>query len=216
MKKAKGIIVGILLFVLVIAYLYMFFLPGIWHGNAFLYKKNAETYTGADFRHNYVLRRSITDESIDIIFTVDEKKVEYQILQNVEIRGRAFAIVIYKNGRQVVANTPVYDGQYYMLTDSSGNLYEVNSSGVILITGEGFPTYTQIVNWSLQESTVLRGNLQIFYVLIAAVVLLCLSYLLPRLLQASPHSGFANRAKRLRPILWGVTVILAVLSFIIH
>ena len=216
MKKAKGIIVGILLFVFVIAYLYMFFLPGIWHGNAFLYKKNDETYTGADFKHNYVLRRSITDESIDIIFTVDEKKVEYQIHQNVEIGGRVFAIVISKNGRQVFSNSPVYDGQYYMLTDWSGNFYEVNSSGVILITGEGFPTYTQIVNWSLQESTVLRGNLQIFYILIAAVVLLCLSYLLPRLLQASPHSGFAHKAKGLRPILWGATVILAVLSFVIH
>lgn len=215
MKKNKGlrvILVSILILVLMITYLYVFFLPGVWHGNAFLYKKSDGIYMGSDLKHSFAMQRIPTEKGTDFSFTVDEKTEKYRVVHNAEEPY----LQIYKNNTIVYEGTAVYNGHQYMLKGADNNLLEMGTSGVILITEESFPTRTQFVNWSLIEGNDIRGNIVIFYILIAAVVLLCLSYLLPRLLQASPHSGFANRAKRLRPILWGATVLLAALSFVIH
>ncbi len=212
-KKKFMIPMGILLLALIISYVYIFFLPGVWHGNAFLYKKSDGTFAGSDLQHKYVMQRIPTEVGTDFFFTVDGKTEQYRFCYNAE----APILHIYKDGMITFEGNVVYNGSGYMLKDADQNLLEIGVSGVILITEEAFPTYTKLLNWSLSsEEYDIRGNIVIFYILIAAVVCLCLSYLLPRLLQASPHSGFAHRAKRLRPILWGATVILAVLSLIIH
>ena len=177
-----------------------------------MYKKSDGTFAGSDLQHRYIMQRTPVTEGMDFSFTVDEKTEQYRVIHNAEEPY----LQIYKNNAIVYEGTAVYDGHQYMLKGADNNLIEIGASGVILVTEASFPTYTQLVNWSLIEENDIRGNIVIFYILIAAVALLCLSYLLPKILQASPHSGFAHRAKGLRPILWGATALLAVLSLIIH
>lgn len=205
---------SILFLVFIIIYLFVFFSHGVWHGDTFLYKKSNGLFVGSNIGHNYAMQMTSTTGGMDFSFTVDEKAEQYRVLHNAEYPY----VQIFKNSMIVYEGHAIYDGHQYILTDADDNLLEIGESGVILITEDSFPTYSQLLNWSLSEEYEIRGNMVIFYILIAVIVFLGLSFFLPKLSQLISRSYLACKVtqKRLQRILCGAIVILVPLSFILH
>ena len=206
MKNRKylcRVLISILLFVFIAGYLLMFFWPGVWYGDVFLYKKSDNVYAGSTLSQGYTIQRIPTSEGADFIFSVEDKTQQYRILNGAPLQ-------IYENDALVYEGTAVYDGDQYILKATDGNLMEIGTSGVIMVAEDGFPTCSQLVNWSFRERDSIRGNLIIFCILIAVMVLLSLTYILPGLIKS------ASIKKYLHSVLWIVILILVPLSFLVH
>ena len=206
--------VGIILTILVIAYLLAFFSPGLWYGNTFLQKKSSNTFIGASLSHDYTMQMTAIANGTEFLFTVDKTPVQYRVLHN----DNAPWLQIYENNALVYEGTAVYDGNQYMLQDDNGNLLEIDTSGVILKRADSFPTCSQLVNWSLMETYDVRGNAVILYILIAAVALLCLNYVLSKVLHPVSYGSPTPQTmqKFAQRILCCIILILALLGFFVH
>ena len=195
----------IFVIILLIAYLYIFFLPGVWYGNTFLYQRSNGTFIGSDIHHNYELQSTQTEKGMDFSFTVDGTTAQYQVIHNEENPH----LQIYQNNHLVFEGHAVFDGYRYMLSDDNNNILELDTPE----REDGYPTYTQLLNWSLITAYAIRGNMTLLYILITVSVLLGLSYILPKFLHSAAYQRIQ---KTVRLILWAAILILIPLSFIIH
>ena len=78
--KKQCVIIGIIFaVVLFVIYLRALFLPGLWHGDAFLHKQEDGSFKGLDYYAQYDMTIKPTDYGTDIDFTVNNKVNHYQI-----------------------------------------------------------------------------------------------------------------------------------------
>ncbi len=215
-KVPFTVIAIILLSALAITYLYLFFSPGLWYGDVFLYKKSAGSYSGWEISGEYVLTTTTTDQGMDFSFAADGKTAQYRLVYSPEEHSHRDAVYIYKNGTLIFEGHPEFDGKYYWASDKNNQLVDVSTSGLVLQGADGFPTCSQLLNWYFKEDMPIRGNLAFFYVFIAAVTLLCLSYL-PKLIlrQETVNKGIFTM-KTIRMFLVTSIPVWMLLSFIVR
>jgi len=212
-RYLRRIPISILLVVLIVAYLLAFFWPGVWHGNTFLYQKDDSTFVSYSLLRDYTMQKIPTASGTDFSFAVDNKTEQYRVVHN----ENAPLVQIYKNDIVICEGAAIYDGKQYMLKDDDGNLLEMGTSGVILITEDCFPSCSQLVNWSLIDTYAPRGNFALMYILLIVAVLLCLCYVIPKYSRDYESDKPTTVVhKYLRWSLWAAVVLLALLSLFIH
>ncbi len=172
--KKKCIIAGVVLLIgLLIIYLRTLFLPGLWHGDTFLYKQDDGSFAGSDVFAEYKMTIKPADYGTDIDFSVNNKTNLYQI--KYDKRDFKRSVEVLENGNVICRGKALgQDGDYIVIDDETG------SSDVIVVRVENetpteeelFPGYTDLYNWSVNEKYDTRGEpWAIAYIVLLALIL---------------------------------------------
>ena len=187
--KKPCVIAGIVLAVVLLAiYLRAMFLPGLWHGDAFLYKQDDGSFAGSDIYAEYKMNIRPADYGTDIDFSVNDKTNHYQVKcdkddpnRNVEVLENG--IVICK-GKALGA-----ENDWYVLDDDSGFTDEiiVRVGNEVPTEQELFPGYTRLYNWSANEDYDTRGNPGMLFLIALFSIILFLDIKFPMLFWILEH-----------------------------
>ncbi|MBO5019914.1 MAG: hypothetical protein J6D52_04535 [Clostridia bacterium] len=187
--KKPCIIVGIVLAVVLLAvYLRAMFLPGLWYGDAFMYKQDDGSFAGSDIYAEYKMNINPADYGTDIDFSVNNKTNHYQIkydkndpYRNVEVLENGTVIC---KGKALGA-----EGNYFVFDDESGSADEIS----IRVGNEApteeelYPGYTRLYNWSVNEDYDTRGNPGMLILIVLFALILFLDIKFPMLFWILEH-----------------------------
>lgn len=172
-KKQCIIALGIIAVILAVLYFRALFLPGLWHGDTFLYKQADGSFTGSDFYGDYKMVIKEAEFGTDIEFSVNDKTNNYQVLfEEYDFERK---VEVLENGNTICKGKAMDLGGYYVVFDD-----ETGSSDVISIRVEDeipdeeelFPTCSRLYTWSVSDKTDIRGNLyMVFLILIFGIIL---------------------------------------------
>lgn len=177
-KKVCVIIGIVLILALSVLYLYAMLLPGVWHGDAFLYRQKDGSFAGSEtyghyYKMNYKMNIEKTDDGADVSFSVNDTKREYDIIHNTNDIDRS--VKIFENGELVFEGRAHDRGGEYLLLDEN---YDMADSIRIYVDNqvpdeeELFPGYTRLYNWSIAEKYDIRGNpAALFVILLFGIIL---------------------------------------------
>ncbi len=163
---AGGAIIAVCLFVI---YLWAMLLPGLWHGDAFLYRQEDGSFIGSDAYADYKMTITPKEYGTDIDFSLNDKKFYYQLKYD----GKGKAQVL-QNGEIIFDGDAFRSGDGWILLDESEELLDVviNHYGTTPAEEELLPNRTMLYNWAVAEDLDTRGEpAMIFIILLFAVVL---------------------------------------------
>lgn len=221
MKKHKDLLIIILISALAAVYIYAFFLPGIWHNNAFLYKKNGE-FSGSDKYAEYTVSVDKTDSGAKIEFSLNGEQHSYEVADSEKPHAE-----IYEDGKSIYSGDVIDIGGKYIFTGADGTKdgLSVGVGGEAPKKEDLLPSLTELYTWS-QSKTDFRGNPVPAVVLLFASLILFLDVKFPNLFFFLRHGLevdggkpsdlylFGQQAGR---ILLGITALVCVvLTFTIH
>ncbi len=172
-KKVCIALIALVALALCIVYIYAMFLPGVWHGDAFLYKQADGSFKGSDMYAEY--KMSIAENKI--LFWVNEIAKEYSVVENEGVE-------IYEDGISVFKGTAQKIGDFTMLNDNDGNpidFIKVTAGGVTPEFDELYPDRTQIYNWYKMDSVDTRGEPYMLIVIILIIAVLAIDIAFPNL-----------------------------------
>ena len=187
--KKQCIIVGIIITVILfIVYLWAMFIPGLWHGDAFLYKQDDGTFAGSDIYAEYNMTVKPADYGTDIDFSVNGNTKHYQIKydnsnyeKNVEIienadtifKGRAFRAgdswMLHTDNYEMPGEIKVYAGKYVPAEE------------------ELFPGYTKLYNWAVADKHDTRGEPYMLWLILLLGIILFLDIKFPNFFWILEH-----------------------------
>lgn len=167
--KKQCIVLGLILaVVLLFIYLRALFLPGLWHGDAFLYRQEDGSFKGSDFYAVYTMTIKPAVHGADIDFTVNDTLKHYQIRydendinQYVEVfedgslicKGRAFGA----------------ENNWFVIDEETGtsDIIHVRVNHEQPTEEELFPNSSRLYNWTVSDKLDTRGNpIMIFFILL--------------------------------------------------
>ena len=159
-------------------YLYCLFLPGIWHGDAFLYlDKNSGSFSGSDKYAHYSMKITPHKNETDIEFSVNGEKRVYGIT-------KGETTVITQNGEQVFSGKAYPMDDYAVLVDDDGKLSNeitVTAGNDPPSTEELFPTLGTLYSWADGIAADTRGNPWLALLILLVSALLALDIIFPDL-----------------------------------
>lgn len=172
--KNPCIIAGIVIVVvLLIIYLRAIFIPGLWHGDTFLYKQDDGSFAGSDVYAEYMLKIKPAEYGTDIEFSVNGKTNHYQVkYDNNELNRN---VEVLENGTVICKGQAIGDENNWFVIDNetgSSDLISVRVGNETPTEEELFPNYSRLYNWSVSEKYDTRGNpLMLFLIAILAIIL---------------------------------------------
>jgi len=172
-KMMRIALISLVALILCIVYVYALFLPGVWHDDAFLYKKVDGEFYGSDMYAEYKM-------SIDknkITFSVNGISKTYSIVENEGVE-------IFENGQSVFKGTVQKIGDFTILNDLDGkpiDVIKVTAGGVAPELSELYPDRTQLYNWYSMDKTDTRGEPYMLIVIAFIIVLLVVDIVFPDL-----------------------------------
>lgn len=172
--KKPCIIVGISLAVVLLAiYLRAIFLPGLWHGDAFLYQQDDGSFAGSDIYAEYKMHIKPADYGTDIDFSVNDKTKHYQVQYDKNDLNRNVAVL--ENGIVICKGKALgTENNWHVLDDATGfsNEVSVRVGNAAPTEEELFPGYTRLYNWSVNEKYDTRGEpWMLAYIVLLALIL---------------------------------------------
>ena len=187
--RKQCIITGFILLVVMLAlYFRALFLPGLWHGDAFLYKQDDGSFIGSDIYANYEMNINPADYGKNIQFRVNEKTKDYQIKYDESDLDKKVEIL--ENGNTIFSGKSFRTGDSWMLLDDEYNSPDeiIFHVGNYIPTEEDlFPGYTRLYNWSVSNNNDTRGNPGVLILILIFAVILFLDIKFPTLFWLLEH-----------------------------
>ena len=179
-----GIIITIILF---IVYLWAAFIPGLWHGDAFLYKQDDGTFAGSDIYADYKMAITPADYGTDIDFSVNGNTKHYQLKYDKNDLYRS--VEISENGTVICKGKAVGIDNDYIVIDETGSsdMIDIRVGNETPTEEELFPNYSRLYNWSVSEKTDTRGNPYMLFLILLFGVILFLDIRFPNLFWILEH-----------------------------
>lgn len=156
--KKQCIIIGVILCAfLLAAYLRALFLPGMWHGDAFLYRQKDGSFVGTDIYTDYKMTVSRYDNGAEIDFSVNDKTNHYEIKYDNDLNRN---VEVLENGTVIFKGKAIGNKNNYILIDNEKGTTDVTIrvGNVPPTLEELFPGYTRLYNWAVSDKTDTRGN----------------------------------------------------------
>lgn len=186
-KKQCTIIAIVLAVVLLAMYLKVVFIPGLWHGDAFLYKQDDGTFAGSDIYADYKMAITPADYGSDIDFSVNGRQNKYQIKYDKNDLYRS--VEISENGTVICKGKAVGIDNDYIVIDETGSsdMIDIRVGNETPTEEELFPNYSRLYNWSVSEKTDTRGNPYMLFLILLFGVILFLDIKFPNLFWILEH-----------------------------
>lgn len=186
-KKQCTIIAIVLAVVLLAMYLKAVFIPGLWHGDAFLYKQDDGTFAGSDIYAEYKMAITPADYGSDIDFSVNGRQNKYQIKYDKNDLYRS--VEISENGTVICKGKAVGIDNDYIVIDETGSsdMIDIRVGNETPTEEELFPNYSRLYNWSVSEKTDTRGNPYMLFLILLFGVILFLDIRFPNLFWILEH-----------------------------
>ena len=189
-RHQKGsIIIGIILTVILFAvYLRALFLPGLWYGDAFLYRIDEKTFKGSDVHAEYFMEIKPAEYGADIDFSVNDKTKHYHIKYNtVEYESD---VEIFEGDNSIFKGKTFGSAGGWMLLDGDF----VSPDGIVVRTSnynpteeELFPGCTRLYNWAVSDKTDTRGEPYMLILILLFGTILFLDIKFPMLFWLLEH-----------------------------
>ena len=187
--KRPCIIAGIVLAVALFAiYLRAMFLPGLWHGDAFLYKQGDGSFTGSDIYAEYKMNIRPADYGTDIDFSVNDKINHYQVKYDNDDPYRNVEVL--ENGTIVCKGKALGAENNWFVIDAetgSSDMISVRVGNEIPTEEELFPNYSRLYNWAVSDKTDTRGEPLMLFVIAFLAIILFLDIKFPMLFWILEH-----------------------------
>lgn len=187
--KKPCIIAGIILaVVLLIVYLRAMFLPGLWHGDAFLYKQDDGSFAGSDVYAEYKMNINSADYGTDIDFSVNDKTNQYQVKYDEDDPYRNVEVL--ENGTVICKGKALGEkNNWFVIDDETGSsdTISVRVGNETPTEEELFPSYTRLYNWSVNEDNDTRGNPWMLFMIAVLAIILFLDIKFPMLFWILEH-----------------------------
>ncbi len=187
--KKQCIIVGIIITVILfIVYLWAMFIPGLWHGDAFLYKQDDGTFSGSDIYAEYNMTVKPADYGTDIEFSVNSNTKHYQVKYDKNDLYRN--VEISENGNIICKGHALgIDGDYIVIDDEPGSsdMINVRVGNEKPTEEELFPGYTKLYNWAVADKHDTRGQPYMLWLILLLGVILFLDIRFPNLFWILEH-----------------------------
>lgn len=165
--------------ILIAAYLYALFIPGIWYNGTFLYGSGGQ-FSGHDKYARYEISISSGEGETDIMFSLNGSKHLYKLCFD----QNSSYVRIYKDGTSVFGGTYAAFGDFYILTDDNGNSVSsvaVNVGNSPPAEEELYPNYNMLYKLAVSDKYNTRGDPVIAIYLFIALILLVLDIAFPNL-----------------------------------
>lgn len=187
--KKPCIIAGIILAVVLLAvYLRAMFLPGLWHGDAFLYRQDDGSFAGSDVYAEYKMNIKHADYGTDIDFSVNNNTNHYQTKYDKDDPYRNVEVLA--NGTVICKGKALgSEGNWFVIDDESGSsdTISVRVGNETPTEEELFPGYTRLYNWSVNEDHDTRGNPWMLFMIAVLAIILFLDIKFPMLFWILEH-----------------------------
>ena len=186
MKKRVGLIC--LAIILLAVYLRALFLPGLWHGDAFLYRQKNGSFAGSDAYAAYTMTIQDAEYGTDIDFSVNETVNRYQIKYDENDLSREVEVL--ENGTTICMGTAVGIENDWIVIDKetgSSDMITVRVGNEVPTEAELFPNYSKLYNWAVSDTTDTRGNPYILFIALIFGVWLFLDVKFPLLFWILEH-----------------------------
>ena len=187
--KKPCIIAGIVLAVVLLAiYLRAMFLPGLWHGDTFLYIQDDGSFVGSDIYAEYKMNIRPADYGKDIDFSVNDKTNHYQVKYDKDDPYRNVEVL--ENGTVIVKGKALgAEGNWFVFDDESGSADEISIrvGNETPTEEELYPGYTRLYNWSVNEVYDTRGNPGVLFLIALFALILILDIKFPMLFWILEH-----------------------------
>ena len=145
--------------VVLVLYLYALFIPGVWHGDAFLYQQKDGSFKGSDLYAEYKMNIEKTDEGKAIIFSVNDTVKRYDILYDLTDTHRNVKVL--ENGSVIFSGMAYGTKKQFILLDGESgptDMVSVRVDSTVPTEEELFPVCSKLYNWSVSEKYDTRGN----------------------------------------------------------
>ena len=153
--------------------------PGVWFGDAFLYKTGDGVYLEKDGWS--ALEVKPTTEGARAVFRLGEESREYRLTTRTRMTE------IFQDGRLKFRGTVQPEGEGYRFLNERGEPIEAPD------TGDGFPDFRQVYTWAMGKDTGRRGNPWVLFPLAVLVLLLTAELFFPQCLEKLvPGPGTRN------------------------
>lgn len=172
--KKQCLITAILLTVILFTiYLWALFLPGLWHGDAFLYKQKDGTFAGSDFYAEYKMAVNPAVYGKNIDFSVNGKVKHYQIKYNENDLNRK--VEISENGNVICRGKAIEnDNGFFVIDDEKGlsNEISVRVGNESPSDEELYPNNSRLYEWAVSKKGDTRGEpYMLLFIFIIGVVM---------------------------------------------
>jgi len=230
-KKKLTIAAVAVMIILFFIYLYAFSRPGVWHGDAFLYLQDDGSFRGNDVFAEYEMQLTRGETSSQILFKVNDTVNSYNVLHTPITNSRYWNIEIIENGASVFKGETISTDPV-MLMDENEKLdihFSVSTGHDFFdvpTTDELFPTNAQLVNWIIDGTHEIRGNLVMLIMIFIFTLFLTLDLAFPRLFFYLEHgldviggepSDFFLFGQKIGRVLFAIGILVCVvLSFTTH
>ncbi len=183
--SVTGIIASALIFIL---YLYALFLPGIWHGDAFLYLKKDGSFEGSDMYAEYKMTVSRKEYEADITFSVNDKTKLYNV-RFTDTRPVS-EVEISEEGKSVFKGEVHISGEGFILLDEELRMADgitVRTDSYVPCEEELFPGYTKLYRIAVSDKTETRGSTYMLILVFMFSLMLFLDIKFPKLFWLLQH-----------------------------
>lgn len=210
--------------ILLVLYLYAMFLPGLWFGDAFLYKQKDGSFAGSDYYADYKMTISQKGTESNITFAVNDIKKEYKVINN-----SLQDIKIFEDSSLIFEGNAIKMGDRFVLSSNDGDLQidvSVSVGGEAPSTSEMFPSKGVLYSWATENSLDRRGNFYIFFLMLILGGVLALDTAFPDLfftlkyslaVYGGEPSDWYRAGQRFGRWLMGAGIlVLAIMSFALH
>lgn len=226
-KRLFAVLVAALGAVCAALYLRAMFLPGLWFGDIFLYKRADGSFAGSAGQNSCQMQREGVGNEVQISFTLNGVTNEYELL-----RGSGDSLTIHTNGAQTFDGTLYQTGGSYMALSSDGSDGGIVEITVTTQSGAGeseelsFPSSSWLASAAFGEKLDTRGRPVYLLAIVLTAVWLVLDIAFPDLFYTLRH-GFATYGgqpsdwyrfdqKIARVVMLIAIAVFAVLSFATH
>lgn len=165
----------IIIFAIVLLFIYLraIFLPGLWHGDAFLYKQDDGSFVGSDIYADYKMTIKPTDYGTDIEFSVNDKTNHYQVKYDKDDFNRNVEVL--ENGTVICKGQAKGNENNWFVIDietGSSDMISVRVGNEAPTEEELFPNYSRLYNWAVSDKADTRGNpWMLFFIAVLAIIL---------------------------------------------
>ena len=187
--KKQFIIIGTAItVVLFIIYLRALFMPGLWHGDTFLYRQNDGSYQGSDIYADYKMDIKSAHYGNDIAFSINNETNHYQLKYNSEDPNRNVEVV--ENGTKIFSGKAIGNENNYILFDDetgSSDMVSVQSGNTPPAKEELFPNRSRLYNWAVKSKDETRGNPYMLFLIFIFSAILFIDIKFPNFLWILEH-----------------------------
>lgn len=187
--KKPCIIAGtVIIAILLIIYLRVIFLPGLWHQDAFLYKQPDGSFKGNDIYAEYTMKIDDTSYGKNIEFSVNGKTNHYQIKYDENDLHRN--VEISENGVVICKGNAIgSENDWYVFDEKTGSsdMISIRVGNEVPKEEELFPNCSMLYNWSVRKKTDTRGEPWMLFLIALFSIIMLVDIKFPNLFWILEH-----------------------------